>query len=90
MLFVFSGIAPNTKIDNSLIYFFENKFSHGYKDYIESFVGEEFENTSDKANFTFIITSGNEFTKNSFENYFTNVFSYEDVDSFIYKFNNFF
>ncbi len=90
MLFVFSGVAPNTKIDNSLIDFFEKKFSHGYLDYIDSFIGEEFENISEKANNTFIVTSENEFAKNSFENYFTNVFSYEDVDSFVYKFNNFF
>jgi uncharacterized protein YegL len=90
MLFVFSGVAPNTKIDNFLIDFFEKKFSNGYLDYIESFVGEEFENISDKANYTFIVTSENEFAKNSFENYFANVFSYEDIDSFVYKFNNFF
>jgi uncharacterized protein YegL len=90
MIFVFSGIAPNTKIDNSLIDFFEKKFSHGYLDYIESFIGEEFENISDKANYTIIVTSENEFVKNSFQNNFTNVFSYEDVDLFVYKFNNFF
>jgi uncharacterized protein YegL len=92
MLFVFSGIAPNTKIDISLIDFFEKKFSHGYIDYIESFVGQEFEflSKNEKANYTFIVTSKNEFAKNSFKKYFTNVFSYEDADSFIYKFNNFF
>ena len=90
MLFVFSGIAPTTKIDNSLIDFFEKKFSHGHLDHIESFVGKEFENISEKANYTLIVTSENEFARNSFENYFTNVFSYEDVDSFVYKFNNFF
>jgi len=89
MLFVFSGIAASSKIDNSLIDFFEKKFSHGYIDYIESSVCQEFENISDKANYTFIVTSENEFTKSSFENYFTNVFSYEDVDSFVYKFNSF-
>lgn len=90
MLFVFTGIAPTTKIDSRLIDFFEKKFSHGYLDYIDSFVTEEFENISDKANYTFIVTSENEFTKNSFEYYFTNVLSFEDVDSFVYKFNNFF
>jgi uncharacterized protein YegL len=90
MIFVFSGIAPNTKIDSCLIDFFEKRFSHGYLDYIESFIGEAFENISVKANYTLIVTSENEFTKNSFQNYFTNVFSYEDVDSFVYKFNNFF
>ncbi len=90
MLFVFSGIAPTTKIDYSLIDFFENKFSQGFLDYIDSFLDDELDEKSKKANNTIIVTSENEYTKNSFENYFSNVFSYEDVDSFVYKFNNFF
>ena len=90
MIFIFSGIVPSTKIDNSLIEFFEKRFSHGYLDDIDNCVSEKLEYLSGKANKTFIVTSDNEFTKNSFQNYFTNVFSYEDVDSFVYKFNNFF
>jgi uncharacterized protein YegL len=90
MLFVFTGIAPSSKIDISLIDFFEKNYSHGYLDYIENFVGEKLEYVSDKANNIFIVTSENEFTKNSFKNYFTNVFSYQDKDLFIHKFNNFF
>ncbi len=43
-----------------------------------------------QSNNMIIVTSENNYTKNSFENYFTNVFSYEDLDSFVYKFNNFF
>ena len=90
LLFVFTGVAPNTKIDNSLIDFFEKKFSHGFFSRIESFFGEECQILSHKANYTFIVTSENEYAKNSFESNFTNVFSYEDVESFVYKFNNFF
>jgi hypothetical protein len=90
MLFVFTGIAPSSKIDNILIEFFEKRFSHGFLDYVEAFVGDEFEFLGKKANFTFIVTSENSYTKNEYEKYFSNVFSYEESGSFIYKFNNFF
>lgn len=94
MVFVFTGIAPNTKIDSTLISFFEAKFSHGYIDYIDSFirtdVGEEYQDYLLKAKFTIIVTSENEFTRKSFQDYYSEVYSYQDVDSFIYKFNNFF
>lgn len=90
MIFIFSGIVPSTKIDISLIEFFEKRFSHGYLDDIDNFVSEKSEYLSGKANKIFIVTSDNEFTKNSFQNYFANVFSYEDIDSFVYRFNNFF
>ena len=91
MIFVFTGIAPNSKIDNSLINYFDKNFSHGYLDFKDSFVEEEFEFIKTaKANYIFIITSENNFTKNSYENYFSNVLSYEDVESFVFKFNNFF
>jgi uncharacterized protein YegL len=94
MLFVFTGIAPNTKIDSTLISFFEEKFSHGYIDYIDSSlkidVSGECQDQSTKAKFTIIVTSENVFARKSFQDYFTEVYSYEDLDSFINKFNNFF
>lgn len=93
ILFVFSGLAPNTKIDNSLIYFFEEKFSHGYINLIDSFIEEVEKNELQKdakSNMIIICTSENGYIKNSYESYFSNVFSYEDIDTFVYKFNNFF
>jgi uncharacterized protein YegL len=91
MLFVFTGIAPSTKIDDSLLNFFEKNFSHGYLEYIDSFLSEELEYIKpDKANYIIIVTSENNYTKNSYENYFSNVFSYEDLGSFVQNFNNFF
>ena len=91
MLFIFTGVAPSTKIDDSLLNFFDKNFSHGYISYIDSFISEELEYVkSDKSNYIIIVTSENNYTKNSYENYFSNVYSYEDAGSFFQNFNNFF
>jgi uncharacterized protein YegL len=91
-LFVFTGILLNSKLDNKLISFFEgNTFSNGTLDFVESFITEGFDETSNnKSNFITIVTSESKHTKEIFEKYFSNVFSYEDTESFVKKFNEYF
>lgn len=84
MLFIFTGIAPQTDLNEKHLSFLHNKFSLGFIHQTEASICSStlIESSIDEKNkHVIILTSGNDYVVKWFNKYFTSIYNYKAIDT---------